>query len=162
MFVRWYLARRHAGGKLPPLRGAFALTIVKGPAAILNCLAKGRVWCDADYYPELPIRRRLHHGAVGSRRGQRNTRTDDDAARRRTRAARGALALRAAARRSLLIPALAFILLTSANGALVAQTAQPECHPPQQTRQVADLFFGRDIAGKPGVSEAAWARFVAR
>jgi hypothetical protein len=64
--------------------------------------------------------------------------------------------------RGLLIPALAFILLTSADGALVAQTAKPECHPPQQARQVANLFFGRDIAGRPGVSEAAWARFVAR
>ena len=64
--------------------------------------------------------------------------------------------------RTLLIPALSIIFLTSAHGLLVAQTAQPECHPPQQVRQVAELFFGRDIGGRPGVSEAAWARFVAR
>jgi hypothetical protein len=64
--------------------------------------------------------------------------------------------------RTALVPALAFILLTTAETAPVAQTAPPPCHTPQQAKQVAALLFGRDIGGKLGVSEAAWTRFVAR
>ncbi len=56
-----------------------------------------------------------------------------------------------------LIPALAFVLLTAANTALVAQTP-PNCQTPQQPKQVAELLFGRGT----DVSEFAWARFVAR
>jgi hypothetical protein len=40
--------------------------------------------------------------------------------------------------------------------------AQPvRCRGDLKARHVAELMFGRDIAGKVGVSEAAWARFVA-
>jgi Protein of unknown function (DUF3574) len=43
-----------------------------------------------------------------------------------------------------------------------AQTAAPSCHGGQQPRTIAELLFGRDIGHHVGVSEAAWARFVAR
>lgn len=36
----------------------------------------------------------------------------------------------------------------------------PACPDGQQRLRTAQLFFGRDIGGKPGVSEAAFARFV--
>jgi hypothetical protein len=36
------------------------------------------------------------------------------------------------------------------------------CHGAQQSREVAELLFGRNIGNRLGVSEAAWARFVAR
>ena len=42
-----------------------------------------------------------------------------------------------------------------------AQTAAPSCHSGQQPRAIAELLFGRDIGRHVGVSEAAWARFVA-
>jgi hypothetical protein len=58
--------------------------------------------------------------------------------------------------------ALAFILLTTAEGVTVAQTSSSACQSPQQPKRVAELLFGRNIGGKPGVSDADWARFVAR
>jgi hypothetical protein len=61
-----------------------------------------------------------------------------------------------------LVPALAFILLTTAESVTIAQTSSPACHSPQQLKLVAELLFGRNIGGKPGVNEADWARFVAR
>jgi hypothetical protein len=36
------------------------------------------------------------------------------------------------------------------------------CYGTQQPKQVAELLFGRAVAGKRAVSGAAWARFVAR
>ncbi len=41
--------------------------------------------------------------------------------------------------------------------------AQPlSCHGAQQSKQVAELLFGRDIGNRLGVSESAWTRFLAR
>jgi hypothetical protein len=53
-----------------------------------------------------------------------------------------------------------FILLTAAQA--FAQTPALSCHGRQQPKQVAELLFGRDIGNSLGVSESAWARFVAR
>jgi Protein of unknown function (DUF3574) len=36
------------------------------------------------------------------------------------------------------------------------------CHGAQQPRQIAELLFGRDVGHRLGVSESAFARFVAR
>jgi Protein of unknown function (DUF3574) len=36
------------------------------------------------------------------------------------------------------------------------------CHGAQKIRQVAELLFGRDVGHRLGVSESAWARFMAR
>jgi len=36
------------------------------------------------------------------------------------------------------------------------------CHGAQKPRDVAELLFGRNVGNRIGVSEAAWARFVAR
>lgn len=36
------------------------------------------------------------------------------------------------------------------------------CHGSQKVRQVAELLFGRDVGHRLGVSESAWAHFVAR
>jgi Protein of unknown function (DUF3574) len=57
---------------------------------------------------------------------------------------------------------LSFTLLTTAPTGVHAQTPGLSCHGTQQARQVAELLFGRDIGHKLGVSESAWARFVAR
>src|SRR5271168_5496379 len=54
------------------------------------------------------------------------------------------------------------ILLIAAVSAAAAQAAAPPCHGTQQPKEVAELLFGRDIGDRLGVSEAAWARFVAR
>lgn len=45
---------------------------------------------------------------------------------------------------------------------LAAQSAAPACRAGQQSRQLAELTFGRDIGRRTGVSEAAWRRFLAR
>jgi hypothetical protein len=55
-----------------------------------------------------------------------------------------------------------FVLLATAATGLHAQTQALSCHGTQQIRQIAELVFGRDIGHKLGVSESAWARFVAR
>ena len=36
------------------------------------------------------------------------------------------------------------------------------CSPPLQPMQQIELMFGRNVRGWPGVSDAAWARFLAR
>lgn len=36
------------------------------------------------------------------------------------------------------------------------------CHGTQRPKEVAELFFGRDIGNRLGVSEADWTRFIAR
>ena len=43
-----------------------------------------------------------------------------------------------------------------------AQTPGLSCPGAQKPAAVAELLFGRDIGHRLGVSEAAWARFVAR
>lgn len=43
-----------------------------------------------------------------------------------------------------------------------AQATGLSCQGRQHPRQLAELLFGRDIGGHVGVSEKAWARFVAR
>jgi hypothetical protein len=59
-----------------------------------------------------------------------------------------------------LVRALAAVLFnTAASGGYAAPLS---CHRPQHPKQIAELLFGRDIGRKLGVSEAAWARFVAR
>jgi hypothetical protein len=57
---------------------------------------------------------------------------------------------------------LSLALLAIAEPGLHAQPQALSCHGTQQVRQVAELLFGRDIGHRPGVSESAWARFVAR
>jgi hypothetical protein len=52
--------------------------------------------------------------------------------------------------------------LAAATGGARAQNPPPSCYGTQQPKQVAELLFGRDIGGRLGVSESAWARFVAR
>ena len=66
----------------------------------------------------------------------------------------GTLALRYFA---LLAMLAASVLNTSAAD---AQTLA--CHGAQKPRDIAELLFGRNIGNRVGVSEAAWARFVAR
>ena len=50
----------------------------------------------------------------------------------------------------------------SARSPLAAQTPAPSCFGAQRPKQIAEILFGRDIGRRIGVSEAAWARFVAR
>ncbi len=45
---------------------------------------------------------------------------------------------------------------------LAAETPTPSCQGVTKPHQVAELSFGRDIGHSVGVSEQAWARFVAR
>lgn len=45
---------------------------------------------------------------------------------------------------------------------VAAETAAPSCAGAQRPKQVAELLFGRDIGRRRGVSESAFARFVAR
>jgi len=54
------------------------------------------------------------------------------------------------------------ILLVAAATRVGAQTAALSCHGTQQPKEIAELLFGRDIGNHVGVSETAWARFVAR
>jgi Protein of unknown function (DUF3574) len=54
------------------------------------------------------------------------------------------------------------ILLVAAATDVGAQTAALSCHGNRQPKEIAELMFGRDIGNHVGVSEAAWARFVAR
>jgi hypothetical protein len=56
--------------------------------------------------------------------------------------------------------ALGAVLFTAAASGGYAEALS--CHSPQHPKQIAELLFGRDIGRKLGVSEAAWARFVAR
>jgi len=53
-----------------------------------------------------------------------------------------------------------FILLNAVETGALAQS--PVCRGAQQSKQVAELIFGRDIGNRVGVSESDWARFVAR
>jgi len=64
--------------------------------------------------------------------------------------------------RSSLAATFSVIVLVAASSGATAQPAPPPCHGAQQLRMVAELLFGRDIGRRVGVSEAAWASFVAR
>jgi glucose/arabinose dehydrogenase len=60
---------------------------------------------------------------------------------------------------------LSFALTAALASSLQTQAASAQalsCHGTQRARQVAELLFGRDIGNRLGVSERAWARFVAR
>ena len=53
------------------------------------------------------------------------------------------------------------IALSAATASVArAQTPPLSCYGKQRPRQVAELLFGRDIGGRLGVSEAAWAHFA--
>ena len=64
--------------------------------------------------------------------------------------------------RSSLAAAFSVTVLVAACSGAAAQPAPPPCHGTQQFRMVAELLFGRDIGHRVGVSETAWASFVAR
>ena len=57
--------------------------------------------------------------------------------------------------------ALALTLLAAASlTACATAPAPPACPTGQERLRTAQLFFGRDVAGQPGVSEAAFQKFV--
>jgi Protein of unknown function (DUF3574) len=60
-----------------------------------------------------------------------------------------------------LVAVLSSIALLATGPGAGAQTAPSPCHGTQQSKMVAELLFGRNIGRSIGVSEAAWARFVA-
>jgi Protein of unknown function (DUF3574) len=64
--------------------------------------------------------------------------------------------------RSAFAPIFSMLLLVAAATGASAQTAEPSCHGTQQPKNVAELFFGRDIGHRVGVSESDWTRFMAR
>jgi Protein of unknown function (DUF3574) len=57
---------------------------------------------------------------------------------------------------------LAGVLIAAATGGGAAATDPSPCRGDLKPKAVAELLFGRDIGGRLGVSEAAFARFVAR
>jgi hypothetical protein len=59
-----------------------------------------------------------------------------------------------------LVPVLGVLVLAAAEVGSRAQTLS--CYGTQRPKQVAELLFGRNIGSRLGVSEAAWAHFVAR
>jgi hypothetical protein len=63
--------------------------------------------------------------------------------------------------RSSLAATFGVIVLVATGHGAGAQPAPPPCHGTQQSRMVAELLFGRNIGHRLGVSETAWARFVA-
>jgi hypothetical protein len=64
--------------------------------------------------------------------------------------------------RAAFVCSLSLILLTAVASDASAQTLAIVCHGAQRPGQIAELLFGRDIGNHVGVSESAWARFVAR
>jgi Protein of unknown function (DUF3574) len=54
------------------------------------------------------------------------------------------------------------MLLVDAAMPAAAQSLALVCHGTQRPGTIAELMFGRDIGHHLGVSEGAWARFVAR
>ncbi len=59
------------------------------------------------------------------------------------------------------IVALALGQRIAAAGRAGAQPPALSCQGVQQPKMVAELLFGRDIGNRVGVSQSAWARFVA-
>lgn len=60
------------------------------------------------------------------------------------------------------VSALCAILLAATATLAGAQSPAPSCYGTQQPKMIAELLFGRDIGNHVGVSETAWAGFVAR
>jgi len=60
------------------------------------------------------------------------------------------------------VAALGIVMPVAPQPELGAQTAALSCSGAQRSKQVAELLFGRNIGRNLGVSEAAWAHFVAR
>lgn len=54
------------------------------------------------------------------------------------------------------------VLLAAGATTVGAQTPALSCQGAQQPKIVAELLFGRDIGNRVGVSQSAWARFLAR
>lgn len=52
-------------------------------------------------------------------------------------------------------------LLVAGATVVDAQALALSCYGPQKPKMVAELLFGRDIGHRLGVSQSAWARFVA-
>lgn len=66
-------------------------------------------------------------------------------------------------RRSIAIRRIVLLIAAIATQALSACTVLPQaCVPPAESMVTAELFFGRKIGGRIGVSEAAFAAFLAR
>ena len=64
-------------------------------------------------------------------------------------------------RAQIIAGALAGLALTGLSGCISTYTAPPPaCPAGQEAQRTAQLFFGRNIAGQPGVSEAEFQRFV--
>ncbi|MCA0316913.1 MAG: DUF3574 domain-containing protein [Proteobacteria bacterium] len=63
-------------------------------------------------------------------------------------------------RRDGAFPARAALVLVALSLAGCASVGAPSCPPGGRERVVADLMFGRNIGGAPGVSERSFARFV--
>jgi Protein of unknown function (DUF3574) len=61
-----------------------------------------------------------------------------------------------------LLLALSVVALAAAGNCSRAQIPGLSCHGAQRPKQVAELLFGRDIGRRLGVSESAFAHFVAR
>ncbi len=60
-----------------------------------------------------------------------------------------------------LVSALSAMVFAVAGNAGRAQVPGLPCHGAQQPKQVAELLFGRDVGHRIGVSEGAFAHFVA-
>ena len=61
--------------------------------------------------------------------------------------------------RAALIGTLGVAALAATHSGAGAQALS--CHDARQPKLVAELLFGRDIGSKPGVSDTAWAHFLA-
>jgi hypothetical protein len=63
--------------------------------------------------------------------------------------------------RSVVTGILAIVALAASRTCVVAETPALSCQGAMKPHQIAELSFGRDIGRSIGVSEQAWARFVA-
>ena len=141
-----------------------AITLTKGPRAIVPKTGRTGTSNYASRFFERFFCRYVRLGIVGGGVCLHHARRVDAA-----RASAAGEALSARTQRTcwvvmrvvVLSVTIAFHLLASVVGA-AAQTAAPACRGKQQLKDVAELLFGRDIGDRLGVSEAAWARFVAR
>ena len=52
------------------------------------------------------------------------------------------------------------LAMAVAGCATVQEDAAPACPPGQEHLRTAQMFFGRNVGGKPGVSQAAFQKFV--
>ena len=62
--------------------------------------------------------------------------------------------------RSALRPALSAVVALSLAACATTQPSTPSCPSGQERLRTAQLFFGRNVGGETGVSEAAFHRFV--